>query len=180
MDNEERLKEYLEYKKRITEFQTEEEFKKFCKNSFCYYPYGFGYRIVQRIETEEQFIDFCMKCGIVGTCNMFIPWLVNEGNQEYLEWKDLEEDDEFDTIKVNGYEIGFNPYDDNQIQVYDMGEIEIVDKNCLSVTEEVKNKLPALVMYVSQDTFDRCGTIKGDSLDIFSLKDLESPVMTFI
>lgn len=180
--------------------ETVEEFKKLTETNDVFYHYGEGYAIRAYIETEEQFIDFVQKVGIVHLWDMYVPFFVNDQSDfdEWFEYKDtvrtsdrdtaefwsLDDGDEgrdeecisrtfFPTVKKDALTCTYNHFYDKpyrirkeSVMVYGMEDIKVKD--------EVKKKFPCVLTFISQDTFDRCGSIEGHSLSIISMNDLTS------
>lgn len=180
--------------------ETVEEFKKLTETNDVFYHYGEGYAIRAYIETEEQFIDFVQKVGIIHLWNMFVPFFVNDQSDfdEWFEYKDTVRTSEHDTaeffslndieecvsrtfyptVKKDALTCTYNHFYDKpyrigkeSVMVYGMEDIKVKD--------EVKKKFPCVLTFISQDTFDRCGSIEGHSLSIISMADLTSkPVLS--
>ena len=175
--------------------ETAEEFISLTETNDVFYHYGEGYAIRAYIETEEQFIDFVQKVGIIHLWNMYVPFFVNDQSDfdEWFEYKDtvrtsdldteetiswgLDGDEEcvsrtfYPTVKKDALTCTYNHFYDKpyrirkeSVMVYGMEDIKVKD--------EVKKKFPCVLTFISQDTFDRCGGIKGHSLSIISMADL--------
>ena len=178
MTNEERFEADLRRRELTTEFATEEEFIRFSIHNFCFYPYGFGYRIAQQLNTEEQLKDFILKCGLIELWqNHWAPWFMAEDvNGDEFEWKEGIEFDPKSFRSRKGYEIDYNPYQATNgkcgIQVYRSSRIKIIRPEIFTVHKDLTERLPAVVMFTSSDTFDRCGDIRGADLAIIPLKDI--------
>lgn len=169
---------------------TIEEFQKFCEEHYCIYEYGFGYNIVQLITNDEEFIEFMLKCAIVHICNnTYLPYFLNEQNFEYLDInKELTEDvDEYDdgTLVTDddvdiipAYIIYYNSWSEQPFEFHKIEKYPKIKSSLFSVNPEVKKKFPAVVKCYSVDSFDRLGTIKGCTIDIIPLNEIEN--MTFI
>lgn len=192
------MQQFKERMERETRFKTIQEFKAFAANNYCYYPIGFGATIRQLVSTPEQFIEFCLKCGIHEHGDDFFPWFVNSYRHndpdQPLYFIDTNENDERFTwysdgefsgympteVIAHAYCIDYNPYYDEPFCVRRVDDFPVYAPNTFRVNEKILNQLPAIVEYVSVDDFDRCGKVQGENLTIISLKDIEDQVMMFV
>lgn len=191
--DEERLAEFEEREARTTRFKTHEEFLEFSKDNFVYYPHGFGYQIQALVNNEPQFKDFIQKCCLEPQYNM---WLADLFENEYITFNPTEEDTGYShesyfdaelveyeftplpTKELVGYEVDVNPYFEDGPIAVTQETIKIYENDRLVIKPEVLEKLPALVRFYSVDDFDRLGSIKGDKLEIISLKDLHNGLIS--
>lgn len=182
------LEEYFKWKDNMVAVETIEEFKEFCKNNYCFYEYGFGYSIVQTITTEEEFIEFMLKCAVVNIYNGFdLPFFMNDYSFEYLDINKeyVEGDGDYDGgyeyndddfHKITAYSIMYNSYSDKPFEFHKVNGFKKMKSSLFTVKPEIKNKFPAVVKCHSEDTFDRMGDVKGCNIEIFPLKDINTMV----
>lgn len=174
---------------------THKEFLELTEKSDVFYMYGEEYEIRAYIETEEQFIDFVQKVGIIRLWDMYVPFFVNDSSEfeKWFEYKDTVRTSEHDTaeffslddieecvslsifptVKKDVLICTYNQFFEKPYRIkkksvltYGMEDIKVKD--------EVKSKFPCVLTFVSQDTFDRCGSIEGHSLSIISMAKLTS------
>lgn len=200
-----RLQEYKEFKERETRFTTVTEFKEFCKNNHVFFNQGFGGKIQQLIHTEKEFVDFCLKCCTYDHGDDSFPWFLNDyrhDNEENLlffkEVPDVENMTEeeletlnaftsdgeyagsFPTVPITAYYGDYNQYYDDPFSVVRVDEYKTYPEDTFVVNPTIAAKFPAIVRFVSMDTWDRMGSIKGDDFEIISLKDVEDGIMMFL
>ncbi len=65
-------------------------------------------------------------------------------------------------------------------EVHRVDDFMTYPPNTFRVNPKTSAKFPAIVRFVSMDTFDRSGSIKGQDLTIISLKALEDGQMMFV
>ena len=190
---ERRLRQFEEYQKRETRFSTQEEFLAFCKEHFCYYPPDFGAWIQTLITNDQEFIDYvqrvCVDDWYEGSGGL--SWVLNEAEDNpYVEIDTIEDDDELDDANfeivsdpVESYKIDYNPYFDQPFAVIkDRPEHQkrLIKPEHIRVRPEIQQKMPFIARFVSHDTFDRMGSIKGNQLDIIQLSELEPGKIMFL
>lgn len=194
-DLEQRLEEYQDYVSRETRFDTQEEFLEFCKTHFVYYPPDFGAWIQTLINTEEDFIQYiqrvCIDDWFEGSGGLM--WFVNtQTQQDYVTFNGETAHEEWEmddgpgyspTEVVESYCAEFNPYFDKPFAaIKDPAgyEKKIFKAGDIKVRPEICAKMPFIARFVSHDTFDRMGSIKGNDLQIIPLKEIESGKIMFI
>lgn len=191
-----RLSEYEEFKKRETRFTTKEQFLDFCKDHFVYYAPDFGSYVQALITTDKQFIKYIQRVCIDDWFEESggLMWFVNEGpDNPYVtfnqEINDVDLIDEFGdvfhtpTVTVESYRADYNQfYDDPFSVVKDTPEFEknIFAPGALVVKPEISAKMPFIARFVSHDTFDRLGSIKGNALEIIPISNLNPGEIMFI
>lgn len=200
MDNEQylerRLREYEEFKKRETRFTTQEEFLEFCKHNFVYYPSNYGAYIQTLVTNDQEFIDFAQRVSIDDWYEDSggLMWFVNDAednkyfdfNKETADPKWVVDDEKIEycpTETVRSFRADYNPYFDDPFSVIeDTPEFykQIFKPGDLLVKPEIQAKMPFIARFVSHDTFDRMGSIKGHSLEIISLKDVTPGKIMFV
>lgn len=159
-----------------------------------FYRYGEGYKIRAYIETEDQFIDFVQKAGLIDLWGMVVPFFVNDSTEfdlwfeyketvktsdfdtaEFFSFEDEEENEInrtfFPTVKKNALTCTYNEFFEKPYRIR-KEEVLVYDQDDIRVKDDVKRKFPCVVEFVSEDTFDRHGTVKGHSLSIIELKEL--------
>ena len=191
-----RLAEYTDFKKRETRFTTKEQFLDFCKYHFVYYAPDFGSYIQALITTDQQFIDYIQRVCIDDWFEESggLMWFVNEGPENpYVTFnQDVHDGDMVDeegniyhnpTKRVESYYADYNQfYDDPFSVVKDTPEFEknIFAPGALVVKPEISAKMPFIVRFVSHDTFDRLGSIKGNAMEIIPISHLTPGEIMFI
>jgi len=191
----ERLKEYQEFVSRETRFDTAEEFLEFCKTHFVYYRPDFGAWIQTLIQTEEDFIQYIQRVCIDDWFEDSggLMWFVNnQHEQEYVtfnqetaleEWELDGEPGYSPTEIVESYYAEYNPYFDKPFAVIKDPagyEKKIFKSGDIKVRPEICAKMPFIARFVSHDSFDRMGSIKGNDLQIIPLNEIESGKIMFI
>lgn len=200
----EELAEYQEYVKNMRRFKTQEEFLEFSRHNFVFYRDDLGMRLQQVIETEEQFVNFLQRCCMLShpiDDNPWLMWLVNDYRvvEEYLQPTEqllqrhaskVESGLDEDVWLVDGEEIQYSP--DQTIEAWQADYNEYFDEpfevhktstkvflpGDFSVKERYKAKMPFLARFVSHNTWDRGGSIKGQDLDIIPLHSLSKDVIS--
>lgn len=201
-----RLQEYQEYKERETRFSTKEEFKKFCSENHVYYPAGFGAYVQRLIRTDEEFIEFMLKCGVMGRYDGdYYPWFVNdyqhddedqhlffvsnpfEDSDTELDTEEIEaweSDGEFSgympNVPIVAYHVDYNQFYDDPFSVVRDDDYKTYAPGTFRVNPKTSAKWPAIVRFVSMDDFDRYVSIKGESLSFIPLKDVEDGQIMFL
>lgn len=195
-DLDQRSEEYEEFKKRETRFATKEQFLDFCKDHFVYYAPDFGSYIQSLITTDRQFIKYIQRVCIDDWFEESggLMWFVNEGpDNPYVTFnQEINDEDLVDeegniyhtpTVTVESYRADYNQfYDDPFSVVKDVPEFEknIFAHGTLVVKPEISAKMPFIARFVSHDTFDRLGSIKGNSLEIIPISNLTPGEIMFI
>ena len=194
-----RLREYEEFTKRETRFATQEEFLEFCENHYVYYPPDFGSYIQTMVTTDDEFIQFIQRVCIDDWYpdSGGLMWFVNKGFDEYVEFNgdmsnienteecDFDEDecDYSPTELVESYRADYNPYFDAPFSVIkDTPEHQkkIFKQGDIKVKPEISARMPFIARFVSHDTFDRMGSIKGNAFEIFSLNEMKPGKIMFV
>lgn len=176
---------------------TREEFIALTETQDVFYEYGDGYAIEAYIQNEKEFIDFVQKCGLIELFGHWVPFFVNyqDDFDSWFYYKDTVkrsnldtvetigfDDDElieernhfFPTVKKEGLVATYNEYFTDAPFRIRKRTARIYDQDDIGVLPEVIEKFPAVVSFVSQDTFDRLGSIEGCQLEIISMKSLAS------
>lgn len=195
-DLEQRLKEYEEFKKRETRFATSEQFLDFCKDHFVYYAPDFGSYIQALIATDQQFIDYIQRVCIDDWFEESggIMWFVNEGeDNDYVSFnQEINDEDMVDeegnvyyspTETVESYRVDYNQFFDDSFSVIkDDPEFQkkIFAPGALVVKPEIQAKMPFIARFVSHDTFDRMGSIKGNAMEIIPISNLTPGEIMFV
>lgn len=191
-----RVAEYVEFKKRETRFTTKEQFLDFCKEHFVYYAPDFGSWIQALITTDQQFIEYIQRVCIDDWFDESggIMWFVNEGpdndyvtfNQEVNDGDWVDEDGNITpspTERVESYRADYNRFFDDPFSVIqDTEEFQknIFAPDVLVVKPEISAKMPFIARFVSHNTFDRMGSIKGNALEIIPISNLNPGEIMFI
>lgn len=190
-DNEQRMKSFRDYLKNETRFSNPDEFLAFCKDHFCYYPPDFGYWIQTVVTNDQEFIDFIQRVSID---NWFdgsggLMWFVNQAEDNpYVDLDSVDDEDDESvnpdilTEPVESYRIDYNEFYEQPFAVIkDKPENykRLVKRECIRVRPEIQQKMPFIARFVSHDTFDRMGSIKGNDLDIIPLSELKPGQIMF-
>jgi hypothetical protein len=195
-DLQQRLEEYQKFVARETRFATEQEFLEFSKDKFVYYKPDFGMHIQSLVATNKDLIDFIQRVCIDDWYEDSggSMWFVNDSSaNQYVdfnpetaqvEWIIDDEDEEYrPTELVESYYVDYNPFYDKPFAVIkDAPEDRkmVFKDGDLIVKPEISAKMPFIARFVSHDTFDRLGSIKGWAMDIIQLKDLASGKIMFV
>ena len=138
-----------------------------------------------------------LKCGVMEHGNYF-PWFVNDydhenddnhiffANQESIpdDAECWDVDGEFagymPNVPMVAYHVDYNEYYDDPFSVVRDDDFMVYSPNTFRANPKTSAKFPALVRFASMDTFDRMGSIKGNSLEIISLADVEDGKIMFV
>lgn len=195
-------KEIAEYKANEKRFATHEEFVEFSRNNFVFFQDDFGMRVQQLIETEEQFVNYLQRVCMIHHGAEWLMWLTNDPDvmaeyvtptQQLVDRSDqrLEETGENPytwgnedaecyyrpDLEIEAWQADHNRFYDEPLEVH-RTTVRVFQPGDLEVTEKYKAKMPFLARFVSHNTFDRCGSIKGTDLDIIPLKTLTNDVIS--
>jgi hypothetical protein len=196
------LSEYQEYVKNMRRFKTHEEFLEFSRHNFVFYRDDLGMRLQQVIENEEQFVNFLQRCCMLNypiEDNPWLMWLVNDPRvvEEYLSpteqliqrhasntglnedvWiVDGEELQYYPDQPIEAWQADYNEYFEEPFEVHKTST-KVFLPGDFSIKEEYKSKMPFLARFVSHNTWDRAGSIKGQDLDIIPLSSLNKDVIS--
>jgi hypothetical protein len=191
-------REIQAYKKMLENeirFETLGEFIEFSNNNFVFYPLGFGYRIQTLIETEEQFIDFVQRACIEERHvkdGFGLMWFVNDytefdkyfeyvggvSHQESNHLLDGETEIYEPTELITAYSAEYNEYFEKRFAVHKT-QIKIFAKGTLKVKQRIIDKMPFIARFCSMDTYDRCGSIKGNDMEIIAMSDIKAGQVCF-
>lgn len=179
------LDEYLEWKRRVTRFDNEDTFLEFCSRNFVYYPPDFGHYIQTLITTDDQLIEFAQRVSIDDTdpSNTWM-WFQREDDNHLFDFDETDSDViPTPTELVRSYVVDYNPYDDQVLGVIEDIPSHYKKKFApgkITVKPEIRQKMPFIASFISHDTFDRYGSIKGNRFEIIPLANVKENVITFI
>ena len=199
------LEAYRVYKENMRRFKTLEELVEFSRHNFVFYPDDFGMRLQQVIETEEQFVNFLQRCCMLNHeigDNPWLMWIVNEYSsvlEEYLSptdqliarrsekigsdsdedvwYSDGEEPEYGPDQTIEAWCAEYNPYEDLRFSVHKT-QTKVFLPGDFQVKDRYKEKMPFIARFVSHNTWDRLGSIKGQDLDIIPLADLQKDAIS--
>ena len=199
--SEEEIQAYKDRVAKEKRFSTSEEFLEFSRENFVFFQQGLGMRLQQLIQTEQQFIDYLQRVCLTKFGGSWCMWLAGEGlDKGYIrpskQLKDRREEllektgEDNDAWLLDGEHIEYGPdqeisawcadyneYFDKPFEVYPE-RIKVFKPGDLEVPQEYKDKMPFLARFVSHDTFDRCGSMRGSDLEIIPIKSLHSDVIS--
>lgn len=160
--------------------RTSDEVKQLSKTSPVFWFFGENVPIQALITTEAEFIDFMNKCGVkksYGTNTLV--WIVDDEFgifDKYLYFRNPSEDDEdfyrTPTVSIVGYSCEYNQYYDKPFRINPIEVLVFSTETEIGVHPHILEKLPAVVTFVSQDSFDRAGDVVMCDFRIHSLSQL--------
>lgn len=194
------IAEYQAFQKeKLLSLSTHEELVKFSKQNPVFWWYGEGLRIQALISTEVEFIDFIQKCGVTKLWGNVVPFWVSDDEcgvfKKHLYFKDTVASSKHDTIEtltidgelawesevqrfptriVKGYECTYNEYFDKPFRINEIEVLTFSPETDIGVKPEIIAKFPAVVTFLSQDSFDRLSGLEVCDLRIHSLKELNN------
>lgn len=194
--NQAKLDSYRKFVEREIRFANQHDFLDFCNTHFVYYPPNFGSYIQTLVTTDQEFIEFIQRVSIDDWYDDSggLMWFVNEGpDNQYVTFNQPAHEDELEdedgnvyhqpTVLVESYLADYNPYFDLPFSVVkDTPEQQkkVFAPDALIVNPEISAKMPFIARFVSTDTFDRMGSIKGHTLEIISLADVTPGKIMFL
>lgn len=175
---------------KTTRFSTQEDLDAFNANNVVFYPEGFGYKVWFIVETVEQYLDLIQRCIVSSIHGRNVPWFINDWNGSESEWVEFAGavdgrdpawymDDScvaYDpNVEVIAYAVDYNQYFDQPYEVYKTTMFKFADGE-LRMPEHLVVQLPFIMTVTSVDTFDRCGSIKGNNINVAPLANIKPGV----
>ena len=185
---EQQRKDYEEYQAHATRLSTIEAVAEFKKRNDVFYPEGFGYKVCFKIEDEETYINVIQRCVMVRINDEWVPWFVDTWDGKSNNWieftastdaRDPEwildgEDEVFaPSVELTSHKFDINQYFEQPFEMYETA-IKVYAPGELRMPDHLKHKLPFTLVCTSLDTFDRMGSIKGNTLDVIEHSQLDS------
>lgn len=199
--NDEQAYERLREEQRLS-VRTIDELKQFAENNIICYPRGEGMRIRAYIETEQQLADFLQRAAVSSSYDGFnVPSFVHDPSRfeqlfEYLPTVVRTERDMVGTVQFNDddpVEVSRTIYPSVATDVYMVSYNQFFEDKPFRINREkvyfyqygrdiklkadIVEQLPAVVSFVSVDTFDRMGSIVGENLTFDKLSELSAVPM---
>lgn len=139
-------------------------------------------KYVQHIYSEEEFLEFCQRVylGNDGLGSYYSKFLYDSRFEKYVRAKAAQIQEDFDeldiedfelepTVVAEGYALDINEFMD---EIYGLEKVAY-RKYSTEVIEVIPGSLPEfpfIASFFDIDSFDRCGSVKGGSLELTSLK----------
>jgi hypothetical protein len=156
-----------------------------------FWEYGEGLTFRAIVNTEEDFLNFMQKVGLVDIFGHSVPWFVDDSNEfnTYLYYKDCVSTSELDTAEYfddhcegttyfptnskNVWCATYNQYFDKPFRLQKK-DVRLYTLNDVGVKPEFLEKLPAMLTFYSENTFDRMGDIEGHNFKVVQMKNLQN------